>query len=123
MTNFCKTIVWLTAGVAALQAAATSPVDIEISKTSALVAAKPDSAEAWARHGDALMQKGRETGDAAYANRAEGAYRKTLALSPKRLDALVGMAWVTGVRHEFESSVEWAQRPSPLTRVAPRPMG
>ena len=96
-------------GIAAAQGA-TSPTDLEITKTSALVSTKPESPEAWSRYGEALMQKGRETGDAAYAGRAEAAFRKTLALSPKRLDALVGMAWVHGVRHEFEASIDWAQK-------------
>ena len=97
-------------GFAAAAYGATSPTDLEITKTSALVAAKPESPEAWSRYGEALMQKGRETGDAAYAGRAEAAFQKTLVLSPKRPDALVGMAWVHGVRHEFEASIDWAQK-------------
>jgi tetratricopeptide (TPR) repeat protein len=84
--------------------------DAEVAKASALAAAQPGSAEVWVRFGDALNQKGRETADAAYAMRAEKAYRKALEISPKRVDALVGMAWVSGIRHEFESSIEWATK-------------
>lgn len=99
------------AGVITFRAAAAeSATDAQIAKTSSMVAAKPQSAVAWSRHGDALMQKGRETGDASYANLAESAYRKTLAISPKSVDALVGLAWASGVRHEFESSIEWAKK-------------
>lgn len=122
MTSINRAAITIVIGVGALRAT-DSPTDIEISKTSALVSAKPDSAEAWARYGDALMQKGRETGDAAYANRAESAYKKTLILSPKRLDALVGMAWVTGVRHEFELSIEWAQKALAVDERSTAPYG
>jgi tetratricopeptide (TPR) repeat protein len=84
--------------------------DAEVSKAAAAAAKQPSNDEAWVRFGDVLMQKGRETADAAYCTRAENAYRKALALNPKRLDALIGMAWTNGVRHEFEASIEWAQK-------------
>lgn len=73
----------------------------------ALVAETPD---AWVRKGDELMQRGRETADAAYCSRAEAAYRKALEGNPKQVGALIGMAWVNGVRHEFEASIDWARK-------------
>lgn len=92
------------------RAAITRSTDQEVSKAAAEAAAKPGSADAWIRFGDVLMQKGRETADAAYCGRAERAYRKALETDSKRLEALVGMSWVSGVRHEFESSIDWATK-------------
>jgi tetratricopeptide (TPR) repeat protein len=91
-------------------ASAQLATDAEVSKAAAIAAQQPSNDQAWVRFGDVLMQKGRETADAAYCSRAENAYRKALALNSKRLEALIGMAWVNGVRHEFESSIAWAQK-------------
>lgn len=86
--------------------------DEEVAKAEA--AAKTEDSkpadEKWTRLGDAFMQKGRETADVTYYGRAESAYRKALASNAKAVDAMVGMAWVDGGRHEFELSVEWAKK-------------
>jgi tetratricopeptide (TPR) repeat protein len=84
--------------------------DAEIAKATAATARRPDKADAWVRLGDALMQKGRETADVSYCSRAESAYRKALQIDPKCLEALVGLAWVSGVRHKFEASLDWAKK-------------
>ena len=84
--------------------------DLEVTKAAADAAKRPESEDAWVRLGDAFMQKVRETADAGYYARAEGAYRKALARNPKCADALAGMAWVNGGRHEFEASIEWARK-------------
>ncbi len=110
MNSLRNLIGWMLLGACSAVAATPSATDVEIAKLSKVVAAQPGSAEAWARYGDALMQKGRETGDVGYANRAEVSYKKSLAINPQRVDALVGMSWVAGVRHEFESSIEWAKK-------------
>ena len=81
-----------------------------VTKAAAAAAKTPADANAWVQFGDILMQKGRETADAAYCTRAEAAYRKALHLDPKRLEALIGMAWVNGVRHDFEASIDWSQK-------------
>jgi tetratricopeptide (TPR) repeat protein len=65
---------------------------------------------AWVNLGDALMQKARETMDLGYYGYAERAYRKALALNPNKTSALIGLAWVNGGRHEFEKSIEWANK-------------
>ncbi|MBI3909808.1 MAG: tetratricopeptide repeat protein [Armatimonadetes bacterium] len=70
----------------------------------------PQNSETWANLGEALMQKARETMDAGYYSRAEVVFRKALALNPSNLSALTGMASVTGCRHEFEQSIEWANK-------------
>ena len=83
--------------------------DEEITKAIGLSRSRPGD-EAWSRLGDAYMQKARETFDLSYYGRAESAYRKSLDVNPKYADALAGMAWVQGGRHEFEQSIEWANR-------------
>jgi tetratricopeptide (TPR) repeat protein len=87
-----------------------SLTDAAVKSAAADAAKHPSSADTWVRFGDALMQKGRETADAAYCGRAEKAYGKALELNSSNVQALAGMAWVTGVRHEFEASVDWARK-------------
>jgi tetratricopeptide (TPR) repeat protein len=87
-----------------------SATDAEVAKASAATARRPESDTAWVNLGDAFMQKARETADSAYYSRAEQAYRKALALNAKCIDALAGMAWVNGSRHEFEASIDWSRR-------------
>ncbi len=65
---------------------------------------------AWTNLGDSYMQKARETADVTYYNHAEKAYGRALDLNPKNVPALGGMAWVNGGRHEFEKSIEWANK-------------
>ena len=56
------------------------------------------------------MQKARETADISYYQLAETRYTKAIALDPKCYDAYVGLAWVTSGRHEFEQSIQWANK-------------
>ena len=60
--------------------------------------------------GDALMQKARDTADVSYYSRAEALYRQALALRSTNMEALIGLAWVSGARHEFEQSIAWARQ-------------
>jgi tetratricopeptide (TPR) repeat protein len=83
--------------------------DEEIDKASAITRSRPTDA-AWSRLGDAYMQKTRETMDLSYYARAEASYQKSLALNAHYANALVGMAWVLSGRHEFEQSIEWANK-------------
>jgi tetratricopeptide (TPR) repeat protein len=83
--------------------------DDEIHKASEVARSHPTDA-AWSRLGDAFMQSARETMDLSYYGRAEASYRKSLALNPSFATALVGVAWVLSGRHEFEQSIEWANK-------------
>ena len=89
---------------------AASATDAEISKASADTVRRPQSDSVWVSLGDAFMQKARETADSAYYTRSEHAYRKALDLNPKCVDAMAGMAWVNGGRHEFEASIDWSKK-------------
>jgi tetratricopeptide (TPR) repeat protein len=87
-----------------------SPTDTEIAKWQHAVEARPADSDAQVNLGDALMQKARETADAAYYNLAEAAYNQALRLTPGKPEALTGLAWVAGGRHEFEQSIAWSRK-------------
>jgi len=84
--------------------------DAQIAHWAEMAKKTPTDDRAWVNLGDAFMQKVRETADAAYYTRAEAAYGKALSVNPQRTEALVGMAWVNGGRHEFEKSQDWANK-------------
>jgi tetratricopeptide (TPR) repeat protein len=100
----------LSIGSAILPAQSARPTsDGEIGKASEAARAHPTDA-AWSRLGDAYMQKARETMDLSYYARAEASYRKSLAINPNYANAMVGISWVLSGRHEFEQSIEWADK-------------
>ncbi len=84
--------------------------DAEIAKWEARVKANVNEDASWVNLGDALMQKARETADAGYYTLAEEAYNKALKIKPHSDTAMTGLAWVNGGRHEFEKSIDWAQK-------------
>lgn len=64
------------------------------------------TAEQLDRHGNALAQRARETGDARYYARAEAAYRQALQLAPRDLPATIGVGALALSRHEFRRALE-----------------
>lgn len=68
-----------------------------------------NDAEAWCRLGDAIAQKQRDTGDALWHAHAEAAYTLAHQRVPQHVEALNGLAWVWGGRHDFPQSVRWAR--------------
>ncbi len=74
------------------------------------LSSRPAEAAMWVNLGDALAQKLRDTTDQLYYLYAEAVYKQALKLDSKSVDALTGMAWVTGGRHEFDQSIEWANK-------------
>jgi tetratricopeptide (TPR) repeat protein len=100
-----------------------SPTDELISKWTDNTQHHPDHGDAWVGLGNARMQKARETMDAAWYGRAQAAYEKALALDPENVAALTGLAWVAGCRHQFEQSVEWANKALAIDPVDPTAFG
>ena len=85
-------------------------LDQAIAKQTLATQKTPRNTKAWTDLGNALMQKARETADLSYYSLAEADYKKALAVDPKSVPALDGMAWVTSDRHEFEKSKAWANK-------------
>lgn len=71
----------------------------------------PDDWQSLAGLGLAYVQQARITVDPSYYPRAEAALERSLELQPKdNSGALVGMAALDAARHDFRSSLGWAQR-------------
>ena len=87
-----------------------SSTDREIRKWVSALKQSMHNDLAWARLGDALMQKVRDTGDKAFYGYAEHAYRQALSIRPANIGATIGVAWVYGGLHQFKQSVDWANK-------------
>lgn len=71
----------------------------------------PDDWQSLASLGIAYVQQARITVDPSYYPRAEAALERSLTLQPKgNAGALVGMATLNAARHDFETSLDWAER-------------
>ncbi|MES2738183.1 MAG: tetratricopeptide repeat protein [Verrucomicrobiota bacterium] len=87
-----------------------------VSKTDRLLAEaqqitqiSPQKAASWVQLGDTLAQKQRETQVPSWYPHAEQAYQKAWQIEPQNTEALNGLAWVYGGRHDFQESVRWAK--------------
>ena len=60
--------------------------------------------------GDALIRKGRETGDPSYFSRAEEALKNSLKINPDNAGAIRHLSYVFYSRHEFEAAAVHARR-------------
>ena len=87
-----------------------STTDQALVATLAKVRNKDRSAVAWVNLGDALAQVMRDSANQKYYDYAEMAYQRALQLDPRSVNAMSGMAWVTGGRHLFDQSIAWANR-------------
>ncbi len=72
--------------------------------------ATPQLATAWVTLGDTLAQRLRDSGNEGFYDSAEQAYRQALKLDPRSANAMNGMAWAAGGRHDFTVSVAWANK-------------
>ena len=73
-----------------------------IASLQADLATSPANYRGWSDLGLAYVQQARLTADPSYYPKAEGAFAKSLALSPKdNADALVGQATLASARHDF----------------------
>lgn len=88
----------------------TTASEVSVAKSLALAHKKPNDAHAWATVGDALAQRLRDTTENRYYDLAGKAYTHALSLDPANIAAMNGMAWVTGGAHEFDKSIDWANK-------------
>ena len=84
---------------------------------------QPGSADAWIALADTLAQELRDTADQSLYGHAELACGEALRLAPDRIEAMTGMAWVLGGRHQFEESMAWAGRALAIRPDSPEALG
>jgi tetratricopeptide (TPR) repeat protein len=73
------------------------------------------NAKAYASLGLAYQQRARETGDASYYGKAEGALRRALALHPDDLVATAGLGQLALSRHQFREALSFGRRARALS--------
>ena len=76
----------------------------------AKVRTAPANAAVWVELGDALAQELRDTANQTFYDHAGAAYREALRLAPATTEAMTGLAWVFGGRHQFDQSIDWANK-------------
>ncbi|MFL6020977.1 MAG: tetratricopeptide repeat protein [Gaiellaceae bacterium] len=84
---------------------------------------EPVPAAALDRQGNAFAQHARETGDATYYAKAEGAYRQASELAPNDLPATIGLGAVALSRHEFRHALALGRRAVRLSPSTARGYG
>lgn len=70
----------------------------------------PDDAATWASLGHAYLEQARGSGDTAYHGKAQGAFERSLRLSPGDIDAVIGMGALANARHDFAGGLRWGSR-------------
>lgn len=70
----------------------------------------PGDAVRWVTLGNVLAQAQRDSSAPSYYEFAEMTYLHALEINPKSAAAMAGMAWVTGGRHTFDQSIQWAEK-------------
>jgi tetratricopeptide (TPR) repeat protein len=116
---------------AASQAAAALPpastpnasTDKRIGTLQATVRAAPRRADGWTLLAGAYLQKVRETGDAGFYARAEGAVDRALALRPDDAGALTQRSALELSRHDFKAGLRDALRARALAPTVTQPFG
>jgi tetratricopeptide (TPR) repeat protein len=84
--------------------------EARIAELQRAVAADPADPAAATLLGDAYYLRARETGDPAFYDRADRAYKSALATAPDDPLALTGAATLALARHDFAAGLELAQR-------------
>ena len=77
---------------------------------------EPRRSSAWTQLGGAYLQKVRESGDASYYGRADGAFQRARSLDPRDAAAVTGQATLALARHDFRAALVLARE---ARRLAP----
>jgi tetratricopeptide (TPR) repeat protein len=97
--------------------------DKRIDALQATVRAAPRRADGWTLLAGAYLQKVRETGDAGYYARAEGAVDRALTLRPDDAGALTQRSALELSRHDFKAGLRDALRARALAPTVVQPFG
>jgi tetratricopeptide (TPR) repeat protein len=97
--------------------------DKRISTLQATVRAAPKRADGWTLLAGAYLQKVRETGDAGFYARAQGAVDRALTLRPADAGALTQRSALELSRHDFKAGLRDALRARALAPAVTAPFG
>jgi tetratricopeptide (TPR) repeat protein len=97
--------------------------DKRIGALQATVRAAPRRADGWTLLAGAYLQKVRETGDAGFYDRAEGAVDRALMLRPDDAGALTQRSALELSRHDFKAGLRDARRARALAPAVTQPFG
>jgi tetratricopeptide (TPR) repeat protein len=97
--------------------------DVRIAKLQATVRAVPLRADGWTLLAAAYLQKVRETGDAGFYVRAQGAVDRALALRPGDAGALTQRSALQLSRHDFKAGLADARRARAAAPLIDQPFG
>jgi tetratricopeptide (TPR) repeat protein len=97
--------------------------DKRIRALQATVRAAPGRADGWTLLAGAYLQKVRETGDAGFYARAEGAVGRALSLRPDDAGALTQRSALELSRHDFKAGLRDALRARALAPTVVAPLG
>jgi tetratricopeptide (TPR) repeat protein len=97
--------------------------DARIAKLQATVRAAPLRADGWTLLAGAYLQKVRETGDAGFYVRAQGAVDRALRLRPGDAGALTQLSALELSRHDFRAGLADARRARAAAPMVDQPFG
>jgi tetratricopeptide (TPR) repeat protein len=97
--------------------------DVRIAKLQTTVRAAPLRADGWTLLAGAYLQKVRETGDAGFYLRAQGAVDRALALRPRDAAALTERSALELSRHDFRAGLADALRARAAAPAVDQPFG
>ena len=89
--------------------------------TRAAIAEEPGDAALRAALGDLYYQRGRETADSSWNERAHEAYRRALALDPESAQATTGLGTLALAKHDFAGGLRYGEQALQLEPNAVRP--
>ncbi len=104
-------------------ASPTAPTDQRIRSLQATVRAAPRRADGWTLLAGAYLQKVRETGDAGFYTRAQGAVDRALALRPGDAGALTQRSALELSRHDFRAGLADARLAREVAPTVVQPLG
>jgi tetratricopeptide (TPR) repeat protein len=105
------------------RAAPTAPTDTRIRALQASVRAAPGRADGWTLLAGAYLQKVRESGDAGFYRRAQGAVERALVLRPGDAGALTQRSALELSRHDFRAGLADARRARAAAPAVVQPFG
>ncbi len=96
--------------LSAVKATGASQVDRAVQQAQVWVKEFPTQPRSYTALGNALMQRGRETGELENYNAALTAFEKAVELGPDDSESLRGLAWAWTMFHDYEKAEAFARK-------------